>query len=240
MINNFFINNDLKFLIPEIFIVITILFLLMFASIYSNKNIYKYTKLLKPILNLNIIILLYYILLLLNSIDYNNIISSYLLVNNNLNLIIKLLLSIILIFLLLGSYNYLISYNIFLFEIYIIIMISFVGMIVLVMSYDLIIMYLAIELQSLCFYILTAINKNYNRSIEAGLKYFILGSFSSSLLILGIAIIYGITGMTNFKDLSDLLTLSLDSIVLDYYFFLGIILINIGFYFKLAIVPFHI
>jgi NADH:ubiquinone oxidoreductase subunit 2 (subunit N) len=108
------------------------------------------------------------------------------------------------------------------------------------MSYDLIIMYLAIELQSLSFYILTAIHRNQNKSIEAGLKYFILGSFSSCILILGIAIIYGLTGMTNFKDLSDLLLLGLDSNVLNYCLFLSIILINIGFYFKLSLAPFHI
>jgi NADH-quinone oxidoreductase subunit N len=119
-------------------------------------------------------------------------------------------------------------------------MISFLGMILLIMSYDLIIMYLAIELQSLSFYILTAINKNFNRSIEASLKYFILGSFSSCILILGISIVYGVTGMTNFKDLSDLLVLGLDSIVLNYSLFLGILFINIGFYFKLSLAPFHI
>jgi NADH:ubiquinone oxidoreductase subunit 2 (subunit N) len=119
-------------------------------------------------------------------------------------------------------------------------MISFLGMVTLVMSYDLIIMYLAIELQSLCFYILTAINRNLNKSIEAGLKYYVLGSFSSSLLILGIAIIYGLTGMTNFKDLSDLLLLGLDSVVLNFCLLLGIILINIGFFFKLSLAPFHI
>jgi NADH-quinone oxidoreductase subunit N len=119
-------------------------------------------------------------------------------------------------------------------------MLSFIGMILLIMSFDLIMIYLSIELQSLCFYILAAINRDQNKSIEAGLKYFVLGSFSSSILILGISIIYGTTGLTNLKDLSDLLTLGNDIFFLNYFFYIGLILINIGFFFKLAIAPFHI
>jgi NADH-quinone oxidoreductase subunit N len=108
------------------------------------------------------------------------------------------------------------------------------------MSYDFIITYLSIELQSLCFYILASINRNQNKSIEAGIKYFILGSFSSSLLLLGISIIYGITGISNFKDLSDILEVGLQSVFLDNFLMLGIILINLGIFFKLAIAPFHL
>jgi NADH-quinone oxidoreductase subunit N len=119
-------------------------------------------------------------------------------------------------------------------------MLSFIGMILLVMSFDLIMIYLSIELQSLCFYILAAINRDQNRSIEAGLKYFVLGSFSSSILILGISILYGITGLTNLKDLNDLLSLTNDTLFLNFFFYLGLILINIGFFFKLSIAPFHI
>jgi NADH:ubiquinone oxidoreductase subunit 2 (subunit N) len=237
---NFLINNDLKYLIPEIFYFIVILLLLLFFVFYSNINIYKYTKIVKPLITLIIINFLIYIILILNSINYNNSISFYLLLNNNLTIFLKIFISFFSIFLLITSYNYLLSYNIILFEFYILIFISIFGMILIIMSYDFIITYLSIELQSLCFYILASINRNQNKSIEAGIKYFILGSFSSSLLLLGISIIYGITGISNFKDLSDILEVGLQSVFLDNFLMLGIILINLGIFFKLAIAPFHL
>lgn len=240
MLFSFSVYNDLKFLIPELFLLINILFLLIFSSFYSNQNIYKYTRLIKPLVVLILVLISFYILLLLNNIDNSYIISSYLLISNNIILFIKIFLSIMLVLIILSSYNYLYLTKIFLFEFYIIIMLSFIGMILLVMSFDLIMIYLSIELQSLCFYILAAINRDQNRSIEAGLKYFVLGSFSSSILILGISILYGITGLTNLKDLNDLLSLTNDTLFLNFFFYLGLILINIGFFFKLSIAPFHI
>jgi NADH-quinone oxidoreductase subunit N len=58
------------------------------------------------------------------------------------------------------------------------------------MSYDFILAYLSIELQGLCSYILVAMNKSNNKSVESSLKYFVLGSFASSIFLLGIALIY--------------------------------------------------
>ena len=89
---NFLINNDLKYLIPEIFYFIVILLLLLFFVFYSNINIYKYTKIVKPLITLIIINFLIYIILILNSINYNNSISFYLLLNNNLTIFLKMLL----------------------------------------------------------------------------------------------------------------------------------------------------
>lgn len=238
---NFLIKNDIIILIPEIFLLSSILVITIIYAIYSNIAIYKYTKLLEAMVTVSVTILVIYITLALNSVSYKSIISSYYLINNHYNLIIKIVLAIFLIILFLCSYHYLRSHNISSYEIYLLILLSFFGMVLLVMSYDLIMMYLAIELQTFSFYILTAMHRyKVNKSIEAALKYFILGSFSSSILILGIAIIYGLTGMTGFKDLSDLLLLGLDSVTLDYYLYLGIILIYIGFFFKISIAPFHI
>jgi NADH-quinone oxidoreductase subunit N len=75
----------------------------------------------------------------------------------------------------------------------------------IVSSYDLISMYLAIELQSLSFYVLAAFQRNNEFSTEAGLKYFILGALSSGLLLFGESILYGFTGITNFEELAKLL-----------------------------------
>ena len=71
------------------------------------------------------------------------------------------------------------------------------GMMLVVSSYDLIAMYLAIELQSFCMYITASLKRESEFSTEAGLKYFILGAFSSGLLLFGCSLLYGFTGTTN-------------------------------------------
>lgn len=81
-------------------------------------------------------------------------------------------------------------------------MLAIVAMLFVSCSYDLLAMYLAIEFQSIAFYILASFKRTSEFSTEAGLKYFVLGAFSSALLLLGISLLYGTTGLTNFGDLS--------------------------------------
>jgi NADH-quinone oxidoreductase subunit N len=81
---------------------------------------------------------------------------------------------------------------------------SVLSMLLVTSSYDLISMYLAIELQSLSFYVLAASRRDNEFSTEAGLKYFVLGALSSGLLLFGESIIYGFTGITNFEELAKL------------------------------------
>jgi proton-translocating NADH-quinone oxidoreductase chain N len=103
-------------------------------------------------------------------------------------------------------------------------------------------MYLAIELQSLCFYIITNLKFYSNFSIEAGLKYFILGALSSGILLFGCSLLYGFTGLTNFLDLTILFYYNiLEGFHLNHYkgALIGIIFIYCGVLFKIGIVPFH-
>jgi NADH:ubiquinone oxidoreductase subunit 2 (subunit N) len=75
-------------------------------------------------------------------------------------------------------------------------------------------LYLAIEIQSLCLYVLAASKKDYSFSLEAGLKYFILGSFSSALFLFGSSLLYGCVGTTNFNSFS-LFFFNLDNFFLN-------------------------
>lgn len=100
------------------------------------------------------------------------------------------------------SLQYIQSQKINSFEYVILIMFSTLSMMLIASSYDLISMYLAIELQSLSFYVLAAFQRNNEFSTEAGLKYFVLGALSSGLLLFGESIIYGFTGITNFEELT--------------------------------------
>lgn len=104
----------------------------------------------------------------------------------------------------------------------------------------LIAVYICVELQSLSFYMLAACKSNCEANTEAGLKYFILGAFSSALLLLGATMCYAYTGSANLNDLI-LISTYLSSTYLPYDFILqiGLACILISFLFKLAAVPFH-
>lgn len=78
----------------------------------------------------------------------------------------------------------------------------------IVSSHDLVGMYLAIEFQSLSFYVLAAFQRNNEFSAEAGLKHFTPGALSSGLLLFGESILYGLTGITNLEELTKSFTFS--------------------------------
>ena len=139
------------------------------------------------------------------------------------------------------SQNYVVNNRINSFEYYLVILLSILGLILLVSSYDLLSVYLALELQSLSFYILASFKRNSTFSTEAGLKYFILGAFASGLILFGISLIYGFTGSTNFECLSKLFYSGFSSNIEGINSVrIGILFIIVGFLFKLAAAPFHV
>lgn len=118
------------------------------------------------------------------------------------------------------------------FEYSLLLMLSVFGMFVLVSVNDFILLYLSVELQSFCFYVLAGLKRYSNLSIEAGLKYFILGSFASALLLFGISLIYGFFGTLNFNEVYYLF-------FFDSGLLLAVLFITVGILFKLGLVPFH-
>jgi len=114
------------------------------------------------------------------------------------------------------------------------ILFSTIGMMVLVGTEDLLMIFLALELTSIPLYILAAFDKESSGSAEAGLKYFLIGSVSSAFLLYGLSLIYGVTGSTNLLTISQL-SGSPDSLLIA-----GIVLTLAGFGFKIAAVPFQI
>jgi len=115
------------------------------------------------------------------------------------------------------------------------ILLSTLGMMLLVGSGDLIMLYLAIELLSLSFYVLASIKRHSQHSTEAGLKYFLLGALSSGLLLFGMALVYAFTGATSFVAISEFLWYSSESTEI----LIGATFIIIALLFKLAAAPFH-
>ena len=119
------------------------------------------------------------------------------------------------------------------YEFPILILFSTIGMMVMVSSNDLLLMFIGLEVQSLGLYVLAALNRNSLLSSEAGIKYFILGALSSGLLLFGISYIYGFTGNTNFNLIA--VNYSEDSLGL----IIGIVFVCSGLAFKVSAVPFH-
>jgi|SRR6185369_6905809 len=107
-------------------------------------------------------------------------------------------------------------------------------MFILISSNDLFIIFLAMELQNLCFYILISLKRASNLAIEAAFKYLMLNGFSASLIGLGLSFIYCFFGTLNITNLA-LLFSNYDEFIC----LIGIFFIIIGIMFKLAIFPFH-
>jgi NADH-quinone oxidoreductase subunit N len=120
-------------------------------------------------------------------------------------------------------------------EFYILLLFATIGMMLIASANDLIIVFLGIELMSVCLYVLTGFMRTKDRANEAALKYFLLGAFATGFLLYGIALIYGAVGTTNLTLIRNAFAVVSTNIL----FLIGAGLLLIGLAFKAAIVPFH-
>ncbi len=134
------------------------------------------------------------------------------------------------------SLPYLKAERIHLGEYYGFILLSLSGMMVMVSGADLLTIYLGTELMSLSLYVMTGLNRSKPRSLEAAAKYFVLGAFSSGILLYGISLLYGMAGSTKLASIAAAIGThgANDPLLL-----IAVILVAVGFSFKLAAVPFH-
>ena len=114
-----------------------------------------------------------------------------------------------------------------------------IGAGVMVMANDLIVVFLGIEILSISLYVLAASDRRRVASQEAGLKYFVLGGFSSAFLLYGIALVYGTTGETNIARIGTVLANEVSVPRNDSMLLAGSALLLVGFAFKVSLVPFH-
>jgi NADH-quinone oxidoreductase subunit N len=136
---------------------------------------------------------------------------------------------------LLLSRDFLVSKQISQFEYDILFSFVLLSSICLCFADDFLIIYLAIELQSLCFYVFATFNRNSEFSTESGLKYFIFGAVISVFLLLGFALVYLSFGTTSFEHLFCLI----NSNDVSAFFFSGVFFILSAFLFKVGAAPFH-
>ena len=218
--------TDIYYVIPEIFLSLSLMFLLILGVFNKKGSIIVY--------NLSLLILIISIPLILNVPSDGEILifnESYKV--DYLSNFIKILIVISTLFVLLTSSQYLKSIKIFNIEYPILILSSILGMMVMVSSNDLIVFYIGLELQSLALYVLASFNRDNILSSESGLKYFVLSALSSGLLLYGCSLVYGFSSSTNFLQISFNYDQSTQGIIF------GMVFILVGLAFKISAVPFH-
>ena len=218
--------DNLDLVLPEIFISLSIMFLLIFG-VFKKKSS-------NIVFNLTIVSLLITIALLFK----NPLINNASLFNESytidyLSSFMKILTLLGGVFVLIISSRYLKLFKIFQIEYPILILCSILGMMVMISSNDLMVFYIGLELQSLALYVLASFNRDQLKSSEAGLKYFVLSALSSGLLLYGCSLIYGFSSSTNFDVIAN--NISLEHYGLTF----GIVFILVGLAFKISAVPFH-
>jgi NADH-quinone oxidoreductase subunit N len=132
-------------------------------------------------------------------------------------------------------------------EYYALVLFATVGMMFLACGYDLITLYISLELMALTFYVLVAFTKREKKSNEAAMKYFLLGAFSSGVLLYGMSLLYGIAGSTNIGEIGTAVTRVVGLTASDAknwgdlrpMLLLAMLSLAAGLFFKIAAVPFH-
>ena len=219
--------DNLHLVLPEIFLSLSIMFLLI-LGVFKKNSFYL-------IHNLSLLVLLITAVITFNeTTDINNeLLFSQSIIIDHLSSLMKIATLLAAFIVLAVSSNYLKIFNIFKIEYSILILSSVLGMMIIISANDLIVFYMGLELQSLALYVLATFNRDQLKSSEAGLKYFVLSALSSGLLLYGCSLIYGFTGSTNFNVIANQLNSS------EYMITFGIVFILVGLAFKISAVPFH-
>lgn len=121
-------------------------------------------------------------------------------------------------------------------EYFALLLLATVGMMFLVSTENLLMLFIALELLSLSLYILTAFNKQDRQSAEAALKYFLFGGMSAAIMLFGLSLVYGLTGEINLAKIAG----QFKGHPLDPLLIVALIMVFAGFGFKVAAVPFHL
>ena len=219
--------ENLNLVLPEIFISLSIMFLLVLGVFKKDSS--------KITFNISLLVLLIASIITLNetfSIDRVTLFNNSVVIDH-MSSLMKIITLIGAFLVLVISSAYLKSFKIFKIEYPVLILSSVLGMMVMISSNDLMVFYMGLELQSLALYVLATFNRDQLKSSEAGLKYFVLSALSSGLLLYGCSLIYGFSGSTNFNVISSQLNSN------EYVLTFGIVFILVGLAFKISAVPFH-
>jgi len=247
-------SSDFSYILPELYLISMVLFIFTYG-IFMEKSKYNY-NITEEFLFFSLIILFFTLLLTFSILDYENrILFQGLIIIDQGVTFVKLFCIVISSVCLIISSDYLKRSRLGCFEFFILFLICVWGTMFFVSSLDLFSLFLALEIQGICFYALVSMNRASGYCAESGIKYFILGAFSSGILIFGISMIYGSTGTTNMLSIFHMLrNLEMETVFQNSFslnqsssplvaqnakLLLGIFFLLVGFLFKVTAVPFH-
>ena len=179
--------ENLNLILPEIFISLSIMFLLILGVFKNDSS--------KIIFNLSLFVILITAIIIINetfSVSRETLFNESVVVDS-MSSLMKIITLIGGFLVLVISSSYLKIFKIYNIEYPVLILCSILGMIVMISSNDLIVFYMGLELQSLALYVLATYNRDQLNSSEAGLKYFVLSALSSGLLLYGCSLVYGLS-----------------------------------------------
>ena len=217
--------ENVNLFLPEIFLTVSILLTLMIGVFFKN----SYTLVTSIIYGIIISLML----IILNSFNDSFKLFADSFVSNSFTNFFKILILVGTFFILIITQNFIKETKINYFEYSLVLLFSVLGMFIMISANDLILFYLGLELQSLSLYILASLDRDSLKSNESGLKYFILSSLASGLLLYGCSILYGFSGSTNFE------TIRLNTNTENIGTVFAMVFILVGLAFKVSAVPFH-
>ena len=220
---------DLNTILPEIFLSIFAM-LALIVAVYGSKD-----RLTVPIIFATASIFIVIAFILVSSGKGTETAFNGMFVNDPFARYSKVLILISAALILIMSPDYLRDRRILQFEYPLLIVLSVVGMMVMVSAGDLMSLYMGLELQSLCLYVVASMRRDSLKSTEAGLKYFVLGALSSGLLLYGASLTYGYAGTTSFNGI--IVAAGQDNP--DVGLLIALVMVLSGLAFKISAVPFH-
>lgn len=224
----------------EFFLVFGIIFQLICNTFITTSQKYNFPIFEKETLNQTILLLLWMFMLLINLEVFANSFNG-LFLNDWAAQAIKILItvfSLALLYLILPIFK---AQKISFFEFFSFFLFSVFSFFLITSSSNLMVFYLTVEMQVLCFLIISTFSRNSTFSTEAGLKYFVVSSFMSSILLFGLFLIYNLLGTLNLADIYSLLSYGFSDFNTNIKraLSLGILLVTAALLFKIACAPFH-
>lgn len=229
--------SNLAPIVPEIFLAVSVLGFLILGVLGGNKT--------TPLIAFGVILVLVAAGVLIHMDGRSLSGFGGMVMTNPFIATVKLLIILGAVLVLIISSEWLSRADHGIFEYPILILLSILGMMIMVSAGSLLTIYMGLELMSLPLYVLASMQRDSLRSTEAGLKYFVLGSLASGMLLFGMSLVYGFSGTINLQTLAVIfaettaMTETGQPISVSMGLLVGLLLMIVGFSFKVSAVPFH-
>jgi NADH:ubiquinone oxidoreductase subunit 2 (subunit N) len=225
--------SELFFFLSDFYFILNIFLLLFLGLIFTNYLYSLYNNVLLIDLSILGVVFLFFFNYFLYDLNIDLFLGFKL---NSFYIFFKFIMLFFLFFFLIISRNVFVFEKIYNFEYVLLILFSIQAFFFIAFTKNFFIFFLSIELQLLCSYVLAALKRYSNFSTEAGIKYFLFGAFSSSLLLFGVSLLYGLYGTL---DIINIYFIISNYFNYNYLLLFSLFFIFIGLFFKLGAVPFH-